>query len=143
MGPEDSFRNSIHKKLNPLIHHEKMSNPYRRGTPDDYYEKPGGFAWVEYKCYSKIPATLDLRRPEKAPKLSSEQQGWLKRAYENGMPVYVIVGLGPGRGRRGVIFSSPEEWARPWTREELHERGLMSPLDLAILIDRKLIRGVA
>jgi hypothetical protein len=114
-----------------------MSN----GTPDDYYESAQGHCRIEYKHYPKCPprAGVDLTKPEKHPKLSALQQGWLKRGYDNYIPVYVIVGFESAHSMWGVIFDSPEDWLRHWTRKELLLRA-MKPSEIADVIAESLIK---
>ena len=124
--PETTFVNSVHRHLLNAVHKEGMANPYRGGTPDNYYDasehyKPvskGGpiqDLWVEYKFKPKLGLKLDLRDQASRPKLSSLQMKWIRRRHNNGKNAWTICGFPEG----GVIMKTPDEWSRTWTREEL------------------------
>lgn len=115
--PEARFVSSIHRLLPKDLHHEGMSNPYRGGTADDWYDGPAGDLWVEYKYSETIPKLLDLRTQTTSPKLSKLQQRWLEARHVNGRNVAVIVGFKEG----GVIMRN-SEWLEEWTREDLQAR---------------------
>lgn len=91
-GPENRFRNSLHRLLPQELHHEKMHNPYRGGTFDDWYSGNKADIWVEYK-YGKNP-------------LSELQKKWGRERYEEGRKVFVIVGHPTG----GVLYTTPKSW---------------------------------
>lgn len=91
-GPENRFRMSIHRKLPPELHQEKMHNPYRGGTFDDWYSGNKADIWVEWKYGNN--------------KLSELQKKWGRERYAEGRRVFVIVGLGDG----GVLYLTPDEW---------------------------------
>ncbi len=97
MKPENRFRQLVHKHLPPEIYHEKMSNPFRSGTPDDYYEGPGGMCWIEYKWRPYVSVRGFL-----TPALSPQQSRWLFRADRNHIRCFVIVGSSAG----GIVLSS-------------------------------------
>lgn len=92
VGPENRFRASIHRLLPVSLHHEKMNNPYRGGTADDWYSGDKADLWVEYKW-------------ENNP-LSALQVKWLRDRHKEGRKVYVIRGLKDG----GVILKHPDSW---------------------------------
>ncbi len=89
-----------------------MANPYRGGTPDDYYEGANGVLWVEWKFLPALPPIIDLTYDKAKVKLSPLQRHWLRRAHGNGVNTAVIAGCKDG----GVIFHGLE-WERQWDRE--------------------------
>lgn len=139
--PETVFISSVHTHiLKTEIHKEGMANPYRRGTPDNYYDAapwhgpesmkpPTQDLWVEYKFKPKVGLKLDLRDQASRPKLSSLQMKWVRRRYNNGKNAWVICGFPEG----GVIMRTPEEWSRVWTRTEL-EAAMISRREVAACI---------
>jgi len=74
--------------------------------------------WVEYKFYPKLPPVIELCNLAKSTNLSKLQQQWLQRAYNNRVPVAVILGWGSGRQQRGIMFND-KSWTLAWEREEL------------------------
>ena len=125
--PETVFVNSVHRHiLRSEIHMEGMANPYRGGTPDNYYDAAAWRGleiyrpistdlWVEYKFKPKMGLRIDLSNEASKPALSSLQKKWLRRRSENGQNAWVICGFPEG----GVIMKSPEEWLRVWGKGEL------------------------
>jgi len=110
-GPETQYKGHINKliKASPCaIHIEGMANPFRRGTPDYYYEGAFHPLWVEYKFLKLIPKVLDLVGKEI---LSPFQKTWLLRANKNGVYVAVIVGSPEG----GLILSS-NKWEAKFSK---------------------------
>lgn len=91
-GPENRYRDSIHRLLPRELHHEKMHNPYRGGTFDDWYSGNKADIWVEYKW--------------KELNLSPLQAKWGKARFTEGRKVYVIVGNKNG----GVLYKAPNSW---------------------------------
>lgn len=85
--PETSFYTSIHRLLPKNIYYEKMSNPYRSGTPDVWYSGQKRDLWVEYK-YEKYP----IRTTEINLSLSELQKKWLLDRHKEGRHVAVICG---------------------------------------------------
>lgn len=140
MNPESRFRQAVHRHLPAHVYHESAKALMSNGTPDDYYESKEGHCRIEYKHYPKCPprAGVDLTKPEKDPKLSALQQEWLKRAYDNGQPVYVIVGFESGHDMWGVVFHDPVEWLQHWDKDELEKIG-QKPKELAKYIENHLI----
>lgn len=112
--PEAQYVASVHKHLPANVYHEGMANDYRGGTPDQYYEGPGGALWVEYKFAPKLPTVVDLTRQTTSPKLSPLQMKWLERAYKNNVNVAVILGTPDG----GYIFRY-RDWLAPIGRDFL------------------------
>ena len=91
-GPENRFRMALHRKLPPELHQEKMHNPYRGGTFDDWYSGSEADIWVEYKW---------LNNP-----LSPLQMKWGRERYAEGRRVFVIAGRKDG----GVLYTTPAQW---------------------------------
>jgi hypothetical protein len=91
-GPENRFRNSLHRKLPEGLHHEKMNNPFRGGTFDDWYSGNKADIWVEYKWG--------------ANKLSPLQEKWGRERHAEGRRVFVIIGNTEG----GVLYMTPATW---------------------------------
>ncbi|MGA0610017.1 hypothetical protein [Caldimonas sp. KR1-144] len=105
--PENTWISATHKLLPPLkeLYREKMSNPYRGGTPDVFYS---GFAldlWCEYKHVLKLPVRVNL-----VPDLSELQLDWLTKRRAEGRNVIVAVGVGSGRNAGGLFFPNPNSW---------------------------------
>jgi hypothetical protein len=119
--PENSFRAGVHKHLPPELHHEKMHNPYRGGTADDWYSGPKSDLWVEYK-FEKLPARDETIVPID---LSELQKKWLAGRRAEGRNVHVIVGCAKG----GVVFSNLE-WLTPLTLKQFLKK-ILSRKDLA------------
>lgn len=121
-GPENRFIKSVHDALHGG-HHEKMANPYRRGTPDVYYSGMLGDLWVEYKFIAKVPKRANI-----LPELSQQQLEWCEARYNEGRNVAVIVGTPKG----GVVFRHLE-WMSPMSAERF--ASLLQPKkDIALWI---------
>jgi hypothetical protein len=97
--PENTFIASVHRRLPRDLHAEKMANPYRGGTADVWYSGKKADLWIEYKFIERIP----LRAPIE-PNLSELQKLWLRRRYEEGRNVAVVVGCKEG----GIILRNLE-----------------------------------
>ena len=103
---ENQFRNSIHRHLNRnLIHQEKMHNPFRGGTFDDWYSANPNDLWIEYKYQPKV-AAINLATSG-SPSLSALQYQWGTQRFHEGRNVAVIVGMPYG----GVILKF-DEWQK-------------------------------
>lgn len=87
--PESTFHRAIHKKLRG-VYFEKMSNPWRAGTPDVWYSGPKRDLWIEYKWLPTTP-----QRGIVQPNLSPRQARWLNDRKAEGRNVAVVVGC-PG-----------------------------------------------
>lgn len=124
---EANFVGSVNRHLPKAVHHEGMSNPYRGGTPDQYYEGLGWDLWVEYKFYSKLPPWIRLLycTENSDPKVSVLQQEWLERAHRNRKQVAVIVGS-PGGG----LIMPGLSWKIPRSREHF-EAAMLKPKAIA------------
>ena len=96
--PETTFTQAIHRKLPPLLHREKMNNPYSSGTADVWYSGRESDLWVEYKFLPK----LAMRVPNKID-LSELQRLWLDGRHREGRKVAVSVGCPDG----GIVLRAP------------------------------------
>jgi len=77
--------------------------------------------WIEYKYFSTNKSRFNLLLPEKTPKLTRRQQGWLNSRHDEGRVVWVIVGMPAG----GIILMN-KEWMEP-----IEVRAVMSRHELA------------
>jgi hypothetical protein len=129
--PENSFRASVHRYLCSSVYQEKMCNPYRGGTPDDWYSGPVADLWIEYKFLSKIPVRVDVELLKgKEPMLSHLQADWLRERLKEGRNVRVVVGCPEG----GVIFADLE-WEQAWAPAAFRKR-ILSRQDIAAFINK-------
>ena len=105
---ETTFYKSLHKKLSKDVYYEKMSNPFRSGTPDFYFEGPTGkVLWVEYKWIEK---EWDTDRPTSmicGHRGWVQQRRWLERSHKRGIDAYTILGIGKGRYTKAYILCYP------------------------------------
>lgn len=92
-GPETRFYTAVHKLLPRSLHREKMHNPYRGGTADVWYSGNKADLWVEYKFISKVPKAADIAVVNE---LSALQLDWLRKRWEEGRNVIVILGTPVG-----------------------------------------------
>ena len=127
--PETQFVKGVHSHLPPpsKLYREKMNNPYRGGTADQWYSAKKDL-WVEYKFLPTVPqrGVVHLCKIDvKSPDLSVLQQRWLRGRYEEGRNVAVIVGCPSG----GVILQDLE-WEKAMSAAEFRGR-IMSRQDLA------------
>lgn len=115
--PETTFYESVHRHLPlpSLLHREKMSNPYRGGTADHWYDGPKADLWIEWKfiVIPKRDGTVISLVNGKQPILSTLQQDWLRERVANGRRVAVVVGSKTG----GVWFGNTS-WGLPFTAGE-------------------------
>ena len=124
--PENTFIASVNRHLPPEVYSEKTANPYRGGTPDEYYEGNQDILWIEYKYLRALPPELNLSNPKAPTCCSPLQLRWLKRAYENGRNVAVILGTPMG----GFIYRYLD-WMETYSREILLEHRLLSRKEIA------------
>ena len=126
MQQENQFRASVHKQLKNLltnpkmvlgVYQEKMHNPYRRGTPDDWYSGHQRDLWVEYKYRKQLQSVLVDKL------LSPLQLFWLQGRHQEGRNVAVIVGFPQG----GIVV-------RP---ERFNERISIVEIETELLMKRK------
>lgn len=136
MKPENQFRLSVHKYIDPhQVHHEKMSNPYRAGGADDWYSgkpahKKSRDLWIEWK-FIVVPVRDDTMIDlvgGKRPPLTPLQQLWLRDRHSEGRNVWV--GIGSAKG--GIILRDLA-WQTPMSAKQF--RSMMMPRnELAELI---------
>lgn len=100
--PENRFIAGVHRHL-PHTYAEKMSNPWRSGTPDVWYSGDRGELWVEYKFIERIPRTEEI-----LPDLTPLQSRWLNNRFDEGRNVAVVLGTPTG----GVIYRN-KQWLVP------------------------------
>jgi hypothetical protein len=100
--PENSWRLGCYKYLPPSVYHEKMHNPYRGGTPDDWFSGSARDLWAEVKfvVVPKRDSTMIV------PNLSPLQLDWLTNRRAQGRNCWVIVGCREG----GAILRDPDNW---------------------------------
>jgi len=100
--PENSWRLGCYKYLPPSVYHEKMHNPYRGGTPDDWFSGSARDLWAEVKfvVVPKRDSTMIV------PNLSPLQLDWLTNRRAQGRNCWVIVGCKEG----GAILRNPSNW---------------------------------
>lgn len=91
---ENVFIGKVNKKLDPRVHVDKMSNPFRAGIPDCYYEGSRGILWAEYKWLTVISSNLEPWASPNWPR----QKAWLCRAWQNFVHTCVIVGMPKNKG---------------------------------------------
>lgn len=105
--PETRFSRLLHSKLDASIYFEKMSNPYRRGTPDFYYEGDSSILWAEHK-WIKEPWKKDLQSSQICSTSSwTHQRHWLERAHSKGKHTRVIVGVSSGKEAKSYLLEWP------------------------------------
>jgi len=90
--PETQFSNKLHRLLGRSVYVEKMSNAYRYGLPDFYYEGESGILWCEHKFISKPWVTPVAAEDICKTKSWIHQHRWLTRAHKNNQNTCVIVG---------------------------------------------------
>jgi hypothetical protein len=113
---EAGFWRSIERLLPGEIYCESMSNQFKGGTPDRYYENDQ-ILWVEYKFFKTVPGEINLVGKTV---LSPKQVNWLSRCHHNGHQVAVIVGM---PDRKGVILKKME-WDMIYSKEEFIEMAI-------------------
>lgn len=133
-NPEATFTAAVHRHLPSTVHAEGMANPFRRGTPDKYYDGPSGDLWVEYKYWDTLPAVVDLLHDRSHHTLTTLQADWLRRRYLNGGNAIVILGCHEG----GVIFEHCA-WEVPQRKENLR---ILTRKDIAAWIAHTVCRPI-
>lgn len=124
---ETNWYRRVLKYKHPQVYHMKTHNPYLGGVADSWFSGTGGDAWVEWKITrlpkrDTTPVYVDL---------SALQLEWLGQRFAEGRNVLVVVGVERGGG---VIMTSPQEWARDWTKAEFEAR-LLDVQDIAAFIN--------
>lgn len=108
MATEATKTAALRKKLKSRIYVEKMSNPYRSGTPDCYYSGSIGDLWSEHKFLRSIPKTVDITTIT-----SALQQRWLVGRHREGRSVCMVIFTPDG----GVLLQGLS-WQLTYTREQ-------------------------
>ena len=99
---ENQFRDSIHKHMTKESpHQEKMHNPFRSGTFDDWYTGLKRDCWVEYKYRGKLQS-VDCSKL-----LTDLQWRWGTERHKEGRLVIVIIGFPQG----GLVVHR-NEWGK-------------------------------
>jgi hypothetical protein len=117
-GPERTFVVGVNKHLDPDLHHEGMANPYRGGTPDQWYSGRGADLWVEFK-WVVLPKRSDTlisivaSTPKKKPSMSVLQQNWNFDRRAEGRNCWVIIG-----SNLGGLVCKDDTWAQSWRTDE-------------------------
>lgn len=106
--PENNFIARIHRLLPRSLHHEKMSNPYRRGTWDVWYSGNKNDLWIEYKYLECVPVRSNV-----LPDLTALQLQWGLERLQEGRNLAVIVGCPKG----GVLYTF-RDWEKTLTAAE-------------------------
>jgi len=108
MAHESQRITSVHKYLPKTMEVWKIADRFHRGIADAYYGGTETDLWVEWKSQ-----TMNKITPTR-PKLSSLQNAWLKKQYDLGRNVWVIMLT----DQQHHIMNSPSQWERgipPWT----------------------------
>jgi hypothetical protein len=105
---ENSFWQSLRKKLTPRIYAMKNQAGYVGGIPDCWLSGSKGDLWVENKYLQTVPPVVT---PTKL--LSALQSQWLLRRHAEGRSVGVLVGSVDGH-----FFFPALSWQSPLTRQE-------------------------
>lgn len=106
-----------------------MNNPYRGGTADVWYSGSADDLWVEYKWVAK----LNKKSPIHISKLLSPLQlQWLRKRYEEGRNVVVILGT-----PEGAWVYERLDWELPLEPESVRSLA-MSKRDVASYIRRRI-----
>jgi hypothetical protein len=130
VGPENTFRGSVHKYLRSDLYHMKNNNQFVGGVPDDWYSG-GEDLWIEYKFIivpKRDETVIDLVSGKK-PEISYLQQEWLESRHDEGRRVGVIVGCKAG----GVWFPGIS-WKQTLTASKFRAAIMPRP-DVAQLIE--------
>ena len=88
---ERHFIQLIHKKLPPTIYKWKINDAYHGGVPDCFYSGNGGLCFVEYKYKKELPKKDGTYI---SFKITMQQIAWLKERKAEGVPCYVVLGVG-------------------------------------------------
>jgi hypothetical protein len=106
---ENTFWKSLRKKLVPRVYALKLNLRFAAGVPDVYLSGMEQDLWMENKYLQTLPPVVD---PTKL--LSTLQQEWLVRRYEEGRRVGVLIGSSDGHlyfhGLSWQCLVSREKW---------------------------------
>jgi hypothetical protein len=103
---ENTFWQSLRKKLVPRIYALKLNISFTAGVPDVWLSGSHGDLWMENKFLQTLPPIVD---PTKL--LSVLQQQWLLRRHHEGRSVGVLIGSADGH-----LYFPSLSWLSPVTR---------------------------
>jgi hypothetical protein len=103
---ENTFWQSLRKKLFPRIYAMKNQAGFVGGIPDVWLSGTQGDLWIENKYLQTVPPIVD---PTKL--LSVLQQTWLVRRYAEGRSVGVLIGSSEGH-----LYLPGLSWQQPVSR---------------------------
>jgi hypothetical protein len=103
---ENTFWQSLRKKLVPRIYALKLNISFTAGVPDAWLSGSQGDLWMENKYLQTLPPIVD---PTKL--LSVLQQQWLIRRYAEGRSVGVLIGSVDGH-----LYFHGLSWQEPVSR---------------------------
>ena len=113
---ERHFINKIHQKLSSTIYKWKINDPYHGGVPDCFYSGPKGLCFIEYKYKKELPKKNDTRIKFN---LTTQQCAWLISRKEEGVPVFVALGVG-----KSVVFTQDFEAVNNLTKSQFIDRAM-------------------
>ena len=96
---ESQYLTALFKLIPPEVEKWKIHDSYTSGVPDAYFSGNKGDLWIEAKLVRDNPK-------KHTPKLSALQKAWLRKQYERGREVAVIVGVKGGKG----VYIEDLEW---------------------------------
>ena len=103
---ENTFWQSLRKKLVPRIYALKLNISFTAGVPDVWLSGSQGDLWIENKYLKTLPPIVD---PTKL--LSELQKIWLKRRHAEGRSVGVLIGSSDGH-----LYFPSLSWLSPVSR---------------------------
>lgn len=109
---ESNYTAAVNRLLPKEIYSWKINARFSSGVPDSYYSANKGDLWVEYKIIRTNPKLIK-------PKLRPLQAQWLRKRYEEGRNVAVIVETPKGAA---VFTRLTWEEAHPATHVTFHTR---------------------
>jgi hypothetical protein len=114
---ENTFWQSLRKKLHPRIYALKNQAGYVGGIPDVWLSGSKGDLWIENKYLQTVPPVVD---PTKL--LSELQQVWLRRRDAEGRSVGVLIGSVDGH-----LYFPSCSWDSPMTRGAFQMKAKKTP----------------
>lgn len=113
---ERHFINKVHKRLNPKIYKWKINDAYHGGVPDCFYSGPKGLCFVEYKYKRELPKKNGTIIKFN---LTTQQCAWLVERREEGVPVFVSLGIG-----KSIVFTQNFENVNNLTKSEFIDKAM-------------------
>lgn len=126
--PETLFIRKVHRHLPANLHHEKMHNAYRGGTPDVWYSGDRADMWVEYKWLATLPKGAPVRVYSQ---LSHLQMLWLAMRLNEGRNVCVVLG-----SPEGMWIYENGAWLNNLTPETIRNANLRAQDVAAFITER-------